>query len=66
MQNTNVNRSAGEPATKAHTVPATRDQVSTAASFNSGQRTVSVNTTSGEILLRYVPVNPKPAPQQTR
>lgn len=66
MQNTNVNRPAGQTAAKAQTITATSGPISTSDWFISAQRTVSVRVIQGEIRLRYAPMNPKPAPEQTR
>jgi hypothetical protein len=41
-------------------------QVSTSGSFISEMRTISVKMTQGEIRLRYAPIHPKQAPDQSR
>jgi|LakMenEpi03Aug12_release.lakeMendotaPanAssembly.Ray.scaffolds.fasta_scaffold1327831_2 hypothetical protein len=65
MQSTNVNPPT-KPVATAKIVPSAARGASTSGGYESGQRSVAVNATHGEVSLRYAPINPKSAPKSTR
>lgn len=65
MPSTNV-QLPPTPPVPAKAVALRAQVVPTSDSYSTGQRTVSVNATQGQISLRYAPINAKTPPQSTR